>query len=125
MEELGCTTPFGPNKSNICTSQTESEAAMFLYESYFVKQEVKPCPRSCQVFSIKITLVRQALIFLASFSTMTISFNELVRNGTAYYRYTTLSLIADVGGLIALVCSLALLSFKFLECVAMLKNNRK
>ena len=110
MDELGCTTPFGLNKSYICTDKNKSESAMSLYKSYFgtryEKKHRSACPKPCEIFTIR---TRQVTAWDFGTTGATIEFNEYIKKGTAYYSYTTLSLIAEVGGYVGLFLGCAII----------------
>ena len=58
MEQLGCTSPFGPNKSNICTDKNDRDLADQLYQDYFYRYQ-NNCIHSCNLLSIRYNKQRE------------------------------------------------------------------
>ena len=109
-EELGCTTPFAPNKSHICLSQNDSRAAMALYLSYFGTGGIKerPCQSPCLIFTFRNSMAKP-IKNMQEVAYLKVMFSEYIRKGTASYSYTTLSLIAEVGGYVGLFLGCAII----------------
>ena len=105
MAELGCTSPYGRNKSNICTDQGKSTQAYRLFEDLTLNNLTDAnarCPKSC-------------LYQMTSFSSfvidrngnpgrgsMQLKFQRFIKVSRSRYAYTWLELLAEVGGYVGL-----------------------
>ena len=53
--EIGCTTPYNPDKSNICLEQNQANQAMNIFDDITIQNQTKArklCPRPCQQYII-------------------------------------------------------------------------
>ena len=109
MNELGCTSPFGRNKSNICEDPEKSQKAFKLYQKYVAEnltETEKYCPESC---------VYQMITFGAftkeeepySNNILNIRFQRFIKVSKSRYSYTILELIAEFGGYVGLFLGLS------------------
>ena len=51
MDRIGCTSPFGINKSEICSDPVEGEAAYSLFEDmnmFNLTEANQTCPKTCK-----------------------------------------------------------------------------
>ena len=101
MEKFGCVTPFGYNKTNICTNTTLAKKAHEYYEQSF-KTYSENCLNPCTYFLID-------AIKLDAFNRtdkdkdyIQLFFSEYIKVNTAFYNYLTLSMIAEIGGYVGL-----------------------
>ena len=114
MIEIGCTTPFGRNKSNVCNDTKNGlKAATLFHDLSFVKitEAKRLCPKSCKY---------QMMIFgaykidksdqeeTAKHSYLTIKFQRFVKLSKSRYSYTILELIAEFGGYVGLFLGLSI-----------------
>ena len=111
MSEIGCTSPFGKNKSNICTNSKDAEkAATLFHDLTFVNitEAKRLCPKNCKY---------QIMIFGAyniekgisqKHSYLTINYQRFVKLSKSRYSYTILELIAEFGGYVGLFLGLSI-----------------
>ena len=114
MMEIGCTTPFGQNKSNVCNNTKNGlKAATLFHDLSFVNitEAKRLCPKSCKY---------QMMIFgaykidksdqeeTAKHSFLTIKFQRFVKLSKSRYSYTILELIAEFGGYVGLFLGLSI-----------------
>ena len=114
MMEIGCTTPFGQNKSNVCNNTKSGlKAATLSHDLSFVNitEAKRLCPKSCKY---------QMMIFgaykidksdeeeTAKHSFLTIKFQRFVKLSKSRYSYTILELIAEFGGYVGLFLGLSI-----------------
>ena len=105
MEQLGCTSPYGTNKSNICTSTETSSKAYTIFDDltlYNMTEANKHCPRSCtyQILSFSRFLrddsddQYQGYLYLR--------FENFIKVSRTHLAYGWLELVAEVGGYVGL-----------------------
>ena len=100
----GCTTPFGPNKDNICTEEKNATKVLELYKDVFEKH-VGNCDNPCSFITtraIKTGDKVQSLYRGKRIAYLAINFNENIKVTTGHQLYSTLSLIAEIGGYVGL-----------------------
>ena len=111
LQEFNCTTPFGPNKTQICQ---DPEVGAKVNEIYIEKIEKHRhnCLSPCSFLSIMATKTKE-IIKNASLSggndheepkssVLSINFKENIKVNTSYYVYSGLTLIAEIGGYVGL-----------------------
>ena len=109
LNKVGCTTPFGPDKSKICQSSKESNSAMeILYTSTYWNDSYlsKYCKYPSAIFSFATKSIKpegavQNDKNLPS-AVVSIRFEDIIRVTRDYYTYTEISLIAEIGGYVGL-----------------------
>ena len=105
MEELGCTSPYGQNKSNICTRVEKSSKAFSIFEDLTqcnLTEANKYCPKSCayQILSLDKTYENspdnktQGHLYLR--------FQNFIKVSKSHFEYGWLELMAEVGGYVGL-----------------------
>lgn len=101
MEQFNCTTPYGRIKENICTNVTLAKRALELYFD-LKKFKNNTCDKSC--FSLALSGLESTDLEIGSStqSVATFSFKENVKVITAFYLYSDLSLLAEIGGYVGL-----------------------
>ena len=122
MENVGCTSPYQNNKSNICTDPEEAKIA---HDIYFKNIRNKTfasnvCPKTCrfQVVSLNEYQKRTTNFdFLGLQKTVKIKFEEFIKVSTSSPSYTFLELMAEVGGYVGLF-----LGVSINQTVDLLKN---
>ena len=100
MRDVGCTTPFGPNKTNICRlSRDLGFQAKRIFQRIYSHHASDRCIDPCHTIlpSIAITDRRNG-----SFRSAKIKIPHKVKEMTSTFSYSFLSLIAEVGGYVGL-----------------------
>lgn len=120
MTEVGCTTPYRPDKSNICTDPEKGKQANDIYKKVKDSQTFAAslCPRSC----------RYQIIGLSRFEigegngkplslgnlkedkskTLTLTYQKFIKISKSRRSYTFLELIAEVGGYVGLFLGISI-----------------
>ena len=104
LENFGCTSPYGYNKSNICKDPNVGSKVTEIYTDKIQKRHSQ-CLNPCSFFSImtmKTKDTKNAFFYGKEKSTIKIIFKENIRVTTGYYLYNGLSLLAQIGGCIGL-----------------------
>ena len=113
MRNLGCTTPFGPNKDFICTNQTMGLKALDLYLKTFsndIDEISGNCLRPCSYHLRKIDNLKTTSELAGP--TLLLSTEPQIRVTKEYYLYSGLSLIAEIGGYVGLFLGISVLQVK-------------
>lgn len=111
LENIGCTTPFGTDKSQICTNVSKARKALKIYDeginmwkwngSDLLTTECKiPC--SIITFTNQDIQSQDVSMISTKQTRVEINFEELIKVTTDYQTYTALSLIAEIGGYVGL-----------------------
>ena len=122
MEEVGCTTPYRPDKSNICTDPDLGKRAFEIYKEVKDNQSFasRMCPRSCkyQIITLSRFEIREdkgafsALLPLSPIptksKTLSLTFQKFIKISTSRRSYTFLELIAEVGGYVGLFLGISI-----------------
>ena len=93
IDKVGCTTPYGPNKSQICNNKRDGDAAF--YGIYFAKgrnnwddsNSTKECLNPCSVFTFETKRFQNTLTGSFNHSVVVISFERFIRVTSEYYIY--------------------------------------
>ena len=99
FEMFGCTSPFGPNKDNICKDDEKGSKVMELYKET-MKNNVDECNNPCWFSSTKTTKTDEYSRY--GVGDVVIYVKENIEVKEAYYLYSILSMIAEVGGYVGL-----------------------
>ena len=115
LEKVGCTTPFGTDKSKICANVSNATKALKIYNEGMNMWKwngsnllTTECLNPCSIFTFHIEdksedLTKNSLVDASKFYiTVNINFDELIRVTKDYHTYTALSLIAEIGGYVGL-----------------------
>ena len=98
LEKYGCTSPFGPNKDKICTDQNTGSKVMEFYRQIF-RNLSNNCLSPCSFVSTKgIKIMEQK----KNYGYVWMVFKENIKVIEAHHLYSTLSLIAEIGGYVGL-----------------------
>ena len=92
MEQLNCTKPSLKNKNHICTDQELAKEAK--------KVAWTECPYPCKYINARYIKGRQQK---STSKKLVFFFPKSVKTFNAYFAYSLLSLIAEVGGYVGLV----------------------
>lgn len=102
LQEFNCTTPFGPNKAQICQ---DPEVGAKVNEIYIEKIEKHRhnCLSPCSFLSIMATKTKE-IDKKTSYANgqLSINFKENIKVNTSYFVYSGLTLIAEIGGYVGL-----------------------
>ena len=103
LESFGCTTPFGLNKSKICTNATIARDVFETYREAMVSDIYKSCLNPCTFFSIlPLTPTRAPYNPDKAYVEFYLDENELFKIYESYYIYSEVNLIAEIGGYVGL-----------------------
>ena len=101
IEDFGCTSPYGSNKTKICEDPDIGLNVTKLYE-YTIEKHNYKCLNPCSFFSIKATMTKKPYEKQGSKSYIQIVFKETIKVTTGYYLFNGLTLFAQIGGFIGL-----------------------
>ena len=107
LDTIGCTTPFGRNKSLICTDPQSAIKAKELYAKYF-QHNSKFCPNPCTFSRMRASILYHNTSESRNTSLLYINLDDEISVSTSYYTYTGLSLIAEIGGYVGLFLGISL-----------------
>ena len=116
LEELGCTTPFGPNKNKICTNQTIGRKAILTYYSSMYSDSEKNCEGChypCSYFIVSTKLDNKNKVSPGR-SYVCLNFEQLIQVTKSHYTYSELSLIAEIGGYVGLFLGISVNQMPYL-----------
>ena len=114
---MGCTTPYRPDKSNICTDPDLGKRAFEIYKEVKDNQSFasRMCPRSCkyQIITLSRFEIRedkQTLLGIpkTKSKTLSLTFQKFIKISTSRRSYTFLELIAEVGGYVGLFLGISI-----------------
>ena len=105
LKIIGCVSPFGITKDNICEDEQVSKKAFLLYKRFKNKEDLTKlsCLEPCTYMSVKIikaTALEKSRV--EEIGTVLLHFNGQVHETVAYYSYDDLSFIAEIGGYVGL-----------------------
>ena len=101
-KEVGCTTPYSLDKSNICTDIAKARNASIIYKQIALWNYTKAnelCPKTCLQYMISFSNKEWDYY---DYTTLSMEFPKFVRVSRSTYSYTLLELIAEVGGYVGL-----------------------
>ena len=111
--EIGCTTPFHPDKSNICFELSKIFEAVHIFRDIAFWNLTKAnqlCPKPCQQYTIIFSSYRESISHYNSYATtLKIQFPKYIRVSRSYYSYTLLELLAEVGGYFGLFLGVSII----------------
>ena len=102
--EIGCTTPYNLEKSNVCNDKDNATKAYRIFQDITVWNQTKSlqlCQKPCQQYIITFSNKEQNFIH-RNYIRATLEFPKFVRVSSSSYSYTFLELIAEVGGYVGL-----------------------
>ena len=118
MTQVGCTTPYRPDKSNICTDPEKGKQANDIYKKVEENQTFAAslCPRSCmyQIISLSRFEIGEGQPLSATNlkadkrKTLTLTFQKFIKISKSRRSYTFLELIAEVGGYVGLFLGISI-----------------
>ena len=107
MKTLGCTTPYGRNKSLACKDKCLAEKAVDIFTEISWSEHNEFCPQSCKYFMISKSNERQSKTENNA-TYITLSFTKFIRVSKSDYSYQGLELIAEVGGYVGLFLGISI-----------------
>ena len=107
MDTIGCTTPFGRNKSLICTEPSKAIKAKEMYQKYFYHGS-KFCLNPCTFSRMRASILHQNTSEVRSNGVIYINLDDEISVSASYFTYTALSLIAEIGGYVGLFLGISL-----------------
>ena len=118
MANAGCTTPYGPDKSNICTDPAKGKQVYDIYGKVKDNHTFAStlCARSCkyQIIGLSRFEIGEGQPLSATNlkddkrKTLTLSFQEFVKISKSRPSYTFLELLAEVGGYVGLFLGISI-----------------
>ena len=108
LEKVGCTTPFGTDKSQICANVSNARKALKIYDEGINMWKwngsdllTTECKIPCSIITFTHEDI-QSKDVNSKQTIVKINFEELIKVTTDYQTYTALSLIAEIGGYVGL-----------------------
>ena len=119
-KELGCTTPFHPDKSKICLEHSKANEAMdIFYDIFWNKTKARQlCPKPCQQYIISFSRSSDEDF---RYTNLEVNFPKYIRVSSSYYSYTLLELLAEVGGYVGLFLGVSIIQISGLMKILMTK----
>ena len=106
IDKFGCTTPFGPNKSQICKQENNAGKAYSLYWNNIYRKN--NCSNPCSIFSFTSTKFEKYEWVDNTTSYIKLDFPKTVKVYERSYDYSQLSFIAEVGGYVGLFLGISI-----------------
>ena len=104
MTKFGCATPFGLNKSGICTTANSSAGALKLYDLYRKKPE-PVCPEHCNFLEVSLRIqmeTNKSKVDKVGSSYIVFSLKNTIKVTNSHFLYDGLTLMAEIGGYVGL-----------------------
>ena len=105
MEEIGCVTPFGPSKNDICNETEKAKEAILYYKNGIFSLNYGKCYEACTHLTTRLSVesgnenIDSGKLEIGK---LEIKFNPKVLTIESYFIYTGGSLIAEFGGYVGL-----------------------
>ena len=121
MDEVGCTTKFAKDQSNVCPNGTEKEKDVNdQLKDILFKSDTQVCTFPCQLMHSKL---RPNKLRVSTNKIFNIHANQYVKVTTFKYSYTALELLAEVGGYVGLFLGFSVFHLKdlfnsLLNCIS-------
>ena len=97
----GCTTPFEPNKNQICRDPQIGMKVLEMYRENFQMNKNYTCKQPCTYISTRFTVTKEKYQ-MSNTAYLSLNFKKIIKVSESQYIYSTLSLIAEVGGYVGL-----------------------
>ena len=111
LNQFGCTSPFGPNKKQICQASIIIEEAVALNVTKIYKnglfntETYGECLNPCSFFTFTLTDSFDYVSnegFGKADTSLELNFENVIKVNKGYHAYSELSLIAEIGGYVGL-----------------------
>ena len=106
LSQFGCTSPFGPDKNQICKAGEEALNVTEIYKNgLFNTETYGECLNPCSFFTFTLTDSIEYVSnegFGNADTKVEINFEKVIKVTKGYYAYSELSLIAEIGGYVGL-----------------------
>ena len=104
LELYGCTTPFGPNKDEICDISENALKVNYMLRKWYNNQiqAESGCKKPCSYVTLRASTVWEREKKYNTIVKVLIYFKENIKVTKAYHVYSGLSLIAEIGGYVGL-----------------------
>ena len=108
IDKVGCTTPYGPDKSQICNEMSDAKVSYAIYSgkgfsNWDDSNSTKECLNPCSIFTFTTEKFQNISGFpVGGHAVVHISFQRFIKSTTEYYIYTEINLIGEVGGYVGL-----------------------
>ena len=115
MKIVGCTTPYVPNKSQICTDPKVGLEALEIYRKIFDRRYANPCKSPCNYVTLRAMKTKdsfQPWVDGKKTSVMNISTRENIKVTKGLWLYSELSLVAEIGGYVGLFLGISILQIR-------------
>ena len=102
LKRFGCTSPFFPNKTKICTNQEEAKMVSEVIRElkYHILDQGK-CRNPCSYVEINFADRSKAKSF-SRYTLVNLEFKNIIKVTESYFIYSQLSMIAEIGGYVGL-----------------------
>ena len=111
LEKLGCTTPFGPKKTDICVDKTLAQGAIELMKHLRIPANNR-CLDPCTTVVPHLSVIGQEIGPDQGMSYLSIKLPRKIKVISSYFSYKVLSLIAEIGGYVGLFLGVSVLDLK-------------
>ena len=104
MEKIGCVTPFGITKDNICKDPAKSREAFKLFSEYRIygsSNKSLACLKPCSFLNIKLSKSNKKLTE-KNHGMLSFFFEKFIQETSSYYSYGSREFIAEIGGYVGL-----------------------
>ena len=107
METLGCTTPYGLFKDNICTIPEKGLKAL---KKSLDGKFIEECEYPCKFLKIKV--IENGKVVMPGPSLLNLRFLKYIRVTRSYRSYTPLEMFGEFGGYVGLFLGISIFHLK-------------
>ena len=114
LMNIGCTSPYGPDKSNICTDTKKAQLADDIFNDISannVSLANELCPKSCKNLMFSFASFKDDYIEENAYGYISISFAKFIKVSRSRFSYNILELMAEVGGYVGLFLGVSVNQF--------------
>ena len=116
INNVGCTTPYEPDKSQICKQKDNAVQAIELAKSmidfpvsrHWRNEKTNTCVNPCSIFSFTTTNIEKHVDLLSKGTGVYIHFPKNIKVFERSYAYSKLSLLAEIGGYVGLFLGISI-----------------
>ena len=106
IDKVGCTTPFGHDKSQICRQEDDAGKAFEIFANEIFLES--NCSNPCSLFSLAISNEKKQSSTNATYANLRIVFPKTIKVYDRSYTYSSLSLLAEIGGYVGLFLGISI-----------------